>query len=285
MRGSFSKDSSFFFFTSFQFYVRKDMIFSFVNKKIMPSFDSLKILLLQMRPDAFVREHEYKSIVETSGLTSEQITCVNALEADLNSSILQGFDAFIIGGSGDYLISQGHISEVVEKIGELVREARARHLPTFGICFGAQLMTVALGGRLVYGPEHQETGTFQITKTAAANQCPIFSKLPVHFDAQLGHKDHIAELPSGAVLLASSERSPLQAYTFPNEPLYAMIIHPEMNEDGMMFRFDYYQKEYGLAQETFEQMRSALRPSPDASRILRLFFEKIVCEGKTYPSV
>ncbi|HLD17474.1 MAG TPA: type 1 glutamine amidotransferase [Patescibacteria group bacterium] len=249
----------------------------------MPSFDSLRVLLLQMRPDAFVREHERKFIVETAGLRSEQVVCLDTLEADLSPSILDGFDALIIGGSGDYLISQGHIPNVVEKIGILIREARARHLPTLGICFGAQLMTIALGGRVVYGPDHQETGTFEISKTPVANLCPIFSELPARFNAQLGHKDHLDTLPPGAVHLASSSLSPLQAYTFPGEPLYAMILHPEIDEDGIAFRLDYYQKEYGLPSDVTTGMRSRLRPSPDASRILRLFFEKVVCGGKTYP--
>ncbi|MBI4599230.1 gamma-glutamyl-gamma-aminobutyrate hydrolase family protein [Candidatus Uhrbacteria bacterium] len=251
----------------------------------MPSTDTLRILLLQFRPDPLVCEHEVEGFAAHAGMRLDQIRAVNALEADLDFSLLDGVDALMLGGSGDYLLTQGHIPEVAEKVKTLIREARRRGLPTLGVCFGAQFVTLALGGELKHDLERQETGTFLVSKTPAAAACPIFSQLPDRFDAQLGHKDHLEVMPAGAVHLVSSERSPIQAYTFPGEPLYAMIIHPEMDEDGMMFRIDYYGKNYGIPKETQDAFRAALRPSPDASRILRLFLEKVVAGGERYPVI
>ena len=72
--------------------------------------------------------------------------------------------------------------------------------------------------------------------------------MPPSFTAQLGHKDHIICLPSDAVLLASSEKSECQAFTFEGEPVYALTFHPELDMKALNYRLDYYANQYNLSE-------------------------------------
>jgi GMP synthase (glutamine-hydrolysing) len=245
----------------------------------------MRILLIQIRPDSAVAEHEFGLIVVKSDVQADAFVRVNvALAGELNrldALDLRSFDAVMIGGSGDYLISRGDVPEVVDRLCQLIVQVREKKIPLLGICFGGQLMTHALGGRVAYDDTRAEVGTFAVTRSSEGARDPIFSELPQEFLVQQGHKDHCIELPPGAVRLASSERSANQAFMFPGEPLYALQFHPELDEDAVKFRVDYYAVEYKFTPEKIEAMHKGLRPSPDASRVIRLFLDKIVAQEKS----
>ncbi len=243
----------------------------------------MRVLLLQFRPDPVVSDHEYHLVLKGSGLQEGELVVANALVSSLGDEVLEGIDAVIIGGSGDYLLSRGDIPEVVERVARLIQVIRERRIPLLGICFGAQLMTQALGGKVELDVERAELGTFDIETLPAAARCPLFGEASPRFAAQLGHKDHLTVLPEGAVHLAASERSRHQAYTFVGEPLYALTFHPELDEEAVLYRVDYYATEYLTPRETLVQMRERVRPSPEASSFLSRFIERIVREGVCYP--
>jgi GMP synthase (glutamine-hydrolysing) len=247
------------------------------------SFEKLKILLIQIRPDQ-MKDHEFDLVKKFTGLKDEQIKRLDIFADDAEHHILDGVDAIIIGGSGDYLISRGDIKKEVEDICSLAHAARERGIPILGICFGAQILSIAFGGSVHLDEEKAETGTFTISKTNHAEACPIFGDLPSEFAAQLGHKDHIGDIPKGAVHLASSERSHHQAYTFPGEPIFAVTFHPELDEAAMVDRMNYYATEYIGDQASFDAIQKTLKPSHEATSILHKFLEKIVLGGHRYPT-
>lgn len=236
----------------------------------------MRILLLQFRPDPAMAAHEFDLVVKFSGRTASEFVRVDATARPLDAALLDGADALLLGGSGDYLISRNDIPSVRAALKPLLVAARERRLPTLGICFGGQLMTEAFGGSVELDEARAEVGTFPVTKTADAHADPLFAPLPATFEAQLGHKDHFTRLPEGAVRLAFSERSPNQAWVFPGEPTYALTFHPELDQDAVLFRVDYYAKEYKLTPETIAEMKSVLKPSPEASTILVRFLNTFV---------
>ena len=171
----------------------------------------MRILLLQFRPDPVMADHEFSLILARSGRTAEEFVRLDTTREPLAIERLDGMDALVLGGSGDYLISQDDIPSIRAALRPFLAEARARNIPTLGICFGGQLMTEAFGGVIALDESRAETGTFLVTKIAHGERDPLFSYLPKTFDAQLGHKDHFISIPAAAVHLASSERSPNQA--------------------------------------------------------------------------
>ena len=233
----------------------------------------MRILLLQFRPDAAMAAHEFELVVRFSHRPASDFVAVDATTASLTAELLDGADAIILGGSGDYLISRGDIPEILSALVPILEEARRRRVPTLGICFGAQILTHAFGGRVELDESRAEVGTFPVTKTDAGREDALFHELPDRFDAQLGHKDHLTVLPAGAVHLASSERSVHQAWKFPDAPMYALTFHPELDQEGVLYRVDYYAKEYRFTPESVEAMRAVLRPSPEASTLIAKFLD------------
>jgi GMP synthase-like glutamine amidotransferase len=93
-------------------------------------------------------------------------------------------------------------------LGRAVRE----QVPTFAICLGAQLLTVATGGRVERGADGPEIGAHLIAKRTAAATDPLFGPLPILPDVLQWHYDAITALPPSAILLASSPLYEVQAF-------------------------------------------------------------------------
>lgn len=242
----------------------------------------MKILLIQLRDEPVSRDHELSCILEKSALNQEDIVVLDVFQRLPKVEDLQGMDAVIIGGSGDYLVSAGDIPEEVQAVGTLITEARHRKIPLLGICFGAQIMAHTQGGRVELDKENQELGTFEIEKLTSAEKCPVFSLLPEKFDVQLGHKDHITVLPEGAINLAKSERSSVQAFIFPGEPTYALTFHPELDVEDIVWRLDYYAENYGLSKDVRDAIVNASRKAVHGTKPLQAFLDEVVEKGLRY---
>lgn len=244
--------------------------------------ESLNVLLIQFRPDEVVRKHEMDCFLEKAKLEANQVRSFNVFSDQPTADQLDGIDAIFIGGSGEYLISNGDIPEETEKVRTLITYARERGKPILGICFGAQILTHLLGGEVENDYENKEMGTFEITKTEHAKHCPLFEQLPDSFHVQLGHQDHLSVLPPGAIHLASSKLSKHQAYVIPEERIYAMVFHPELDEPGMHFRLDYYRDYYQLDEKILKELKDGIFASPQAGQSLSLFLEEVVLGKKLY---
>ena len=110
-----------------------------------------------------------------------------------------------------------------------LREVVAIDAPTFGICFGHQLLGQALGGEVRKNPKGREIGTRRIDRLA---DDPILDGLPKQFAANVTHVDSVVALPKSAEILARSELDPHQAVRFA-ERCYGVQFHPEIDADVM----------------------------------------------------
>lgn len=237
-----------------------------------------------MRRDVFVREHEVACVLRVLPMLSPQeLIVVDTLSEPPTPAVLDGADVLLIGGSGDFFLAQGDIPELSVFIQTCIRAARERGLPILGLCFGAQLMTLAFGGTLVHDVARAEMGTFDVSRLAVSDLDPIFRHIPRIFPATFGHKEHLSTLPEGAVWLAATPRSPYQAFTFPGKPIYGVVFHPEIDAAAAETRMRHYQAQYHMTDQSIRQTVDAMRPCPDAARVPALFFERVVQAGERYP--
>ncbi len=257
----------------------------------------MKILLVQIRKDV-MKAHEEDCVREKMGLTRDELMSFDIFERLIQPADLDGFDALIVGGSGGYCVSERTISNEINAIEETMREARARKMPILGICFGHHLAAEAFGGEVKQDRDRQEVGTYEVERLSASDVDPIFSHLPRTFLAQEGHKDHVTRLPPGAVHLAKTAMSPLQAFTFPGEPIYSMQLHPELAKADVFVRLEHYRDLYlkslldtattdaGVSgKNEFDEVMDRTFDTPEAEKILKLFLEEILIGGKRYPQV
>ena len=94
----------------------------------------------------------------------------------------------------------------------LLRKAVRHRVPTLGICLGSQLLATAHGGLVQRGTAGPEIGPGLVGKRDAAENDPLFRRVPLLPDVIQWHHDEIVELPLQAVLLAASSRYPHQAF-------------------------------------------------------------------------
>lgn len=112
----------------------------------------------------------------------------------------------------------------------LLKQRIAADKPTLGICLGAQLIASALGANIYPGRE-KEIGWYGLSLTAAGEQSALRYLNAGHCSMLHWHGETF-DLPDGAILLASSEKYPNQAFSVGKKTL-ALQFHPEITQHGM----------------------------------------------------
>ncbi|KAB2849303.1 MAG: type 1 glutamine amidotransferase [Hyphomicrobiaceae bacterium] len=158
------------------------------------------------------------------------------LEAADGWSLPQGacitdFDGIAITGSP--LGAHENKPEVRGMI-ELARKVFDSGVPSFGSCFGLQLMATALGGEVRINPNGVEIGIARQIRLSAEGQChPMFAGRAPVFDALATHWDEVSRLPEGAIVLASNHLTRVQAMdvTRGKCSFWGVQYHPEYTLD------------------------------------------------------
>ncbi len=222
--------------------------------------------------------HERKCFADGCALSEDQFGVFNVATDALIDFDVTGFDAVVIGGSGDFSLVEGGF-DWHQDILTLVRRLIGVGIPTFGSCFGFQAIVQAMGGELDNRDAHSEVGTFSIELTEAAGSDPIFGDLPTQFDAQLGHNDSAVMLPDGLTHLARSACCEYQAVKVGELPIIATQFHPELTREGSLARFRNYVENYKPPEHDVEDAmayaRQMHRPSPHASSLLPSFIDEV----------
>ena len=97
-------------------------------------------------------------------------------------------------------------------------------LPILGICYGMQVITHQLGGKVAPGTKH-EYG--QAILHISDKDCPLFAGLPSSVPVWMSHGDQIVELPHGFRSLAYTENSPTAAIGN-DQNIFGLQFHPEV---------------------------------------------------------
>ncbi len=237
-----------------------------------------KILLLQARDaDDPMADHERLCFVRQAGLQPEQIDIHDLVQGPPRDAVVARYDALFVGGAGDYYVSKRNLprfDEVIAFFADLTETGR----PMFASCFGFHCLVHALGGEIINDNPNTEVGTYPLTLTDAGAADELFRILPRVFNAQEGHKDRADRLPPGVDNLASSERSPLQAFRIPGQPIWATQFHPELDQEANLHRFHHYLRGYSavLSEEDRRTALSRFQESPETSRLLPAFLRLVL---------
>ncbi len=238
--------------------------------------DKIKVLFLQVRDDE-MKEHEFLCFDNLIDIPQENFIRVDVFRDPLDTSVLSGIDAVILSGTGHYFNGGGHPTTLPALV-DLVKEIRARKIPMLALGYGHQVVATTFEGVVVQDPALKEIGTIEMSVTDEGKTDPIFSKLPEKFLVQIGHNHSVTAGPDGAVDMVSHHDDCCEAFLFPEEKIYALQFHPELERKDAVIRLTYYKRKYFDQVEELDKIISELKNSPEAIKIPDLFISEVVCK-------
>jgi GMP synthase (glutamine-hydrolysing) len=122
------------------------------------------------------------------------------------------------------ILSGGPASVYAEGAPPLERELLELGIPVLGICYGMQLIALALGGK-VQGAEVGEYGRSQLT---VSDNGRLLAGTPGEQTCWMSHRDTVFSPPPGFTALASSTASPVAAFESADQGIYGIQFHPEV---------------------------------------------------------
>lgn len=195
-------------------------------------------LILQFRPEDDASDGEYRAFLQKGGLDEAQTRRIRLDRHRLPDWFSLDDYAGVIAGGGPGCVSDdpatkdpGEARAEAEML-RIMPEITARDVPFLGCCYGIGILAYHLGGRVSKARYSEPVMAVPCRLTPDAQFDPLLEGLPVMFNALVGHKEAVQELPRGAVHLMLSERCPYQMIRY-GKNVYATQFHPEA--DGEVF--------------------------------------------------
>ena len=140
------------------------------------------------------------------------------------------FDALILGG-GPMMVEDlvAPYCPFFKNEEILIRKTVEAGIPVWGICLGAQIITHLFGGKVE--PRDWVIGWHEVMTTPLGHIDPLFSGTNAFNTFQL-HRDHIIEIPPGAISLSTSPKSLHEAFRLGADlNVWASVFHPEIDTE------------------------------------------------------
>lgn len=157
----------------------------------------------------------------------DEISCVeDAPTPDIEG--LKAFDAVFFAGSP---IQMHDDTPETRAAAEFMRTVFDAGVPAFGSCAGLQIAVVAAGGAVKPRRSGMEAAFVRgIVATDAGRGHPLLRGRPVSWDALAMHMSEVDSLPDGAVVLASTKHTPVQAIEIRHGDgvFWGVQYHPEV---------------------------------------------------------
>ncbi len=138
--------------------------------------------------------------------------------------LMQDFDWLMVMGGSLHVWEEATNPWLVDEKA-FIEEALKQNKIILGICFGAQLIAEALGGR-VFPNTQKEIGWYPVTLSPESDKHYLFQGVPNKFMTFHWHSDHFS-LPSQCTRLAYSDPTPNQASICNQRPVAGLQFHPE----------------------------------------------------------
>ena len=236
-------------------------------------------LLLGTRAEDPAADNEYEAFLGFTGLEEKLLHRVRLERGPLGPVDLDDWSGIFLGGgpfnSSDPAGAKSPVQQRVEdELAALLDAVVARDFPFLGACYGIGVVGTHQGGT-VDATYSEPIGRVRVTLTDAGRRDGLLADLPDTFEAFVGHKEAIRDLPPGAVHLASSPACPVQAFRV-GRNVYATQFHPELDIHGLCTRIDVYKHagyfEPDQAESVKEMARSGRVFAPP--RMLRTFVQR-----------
>lgn len=229
------------------------------------------VLYVCVRPERSAADAEHRSFARDLGIRN--LDRLDLLHASLETVEWEQYAGFVIGGSpfnvtdADKTEMQQVVERDLERIAAHAIDGRAAALFT---CYGIGVVTRMLGGEVTMAhPERVQAARIRLTEAGAVDA--LFGPNSAEMTVFTAHKESTPEAPPGAVLLATNDACPVQAYRV-GDRLYATQFHPEASPQDFADRMAVYRASgYFDASEYAATEAMVLASSVDGADLLRRF--------------
>ncbi len=168
------------------------------------------------------------------------------------------YDGFVVTGSR---YSAYEDRPWIRRLRDLVRGIHERSIRLVGVCFGHQAIALALGGDVGLNPKGWDIGLIEWTLTEAARGLASFRQAPDPVRILVSHMDVVTRLPEGAVRLAWSDRTEVEAFAVGSSVL-SMQGHPEYDSGAVEEIIELLSGQSVLPADRAEEGRASLAGEP-----------------------
>lgn len=137
----------------------------------------------------------------------------------IDISTLSQFDSFILSGRRHNDKTMNHINTAI------IRHAISDKKPLLGICYGAEILALALGGTI----KKMSSPHKGIQKIFINYENPLFSDEMSVFES---HNYEIAKIPNSIKTLGHSSVCKHELIQYETHNIFGTQFHPEMTEHG-----------------------------------------------------
>ena len=237
-------------------------------------------LILQLRPEEEASDDEFRAILDKGGLGEERAHRVRLEREDLPETDLDAYAGVIVGGGPGCVSDPEDRKSSVEKriedaVLSLMPAVTANDMPFLGCCYGIGILAHHLGAAVSKERFSEPVSVARAVPTEPGRSDPLLDGIDGPFDAFVGHKEAVQELPPDCTHLVAGDACPFQMIRF-GENVYATQFHPEADGDVFALRIRIYRDKGYFAPRDAERLTAEARlGNPEAgAAILRNFVKR-----------
>ena len=234
------------------------------------------LVYLCARPQQGAAAAEYESFRSAMRLSADELERWDLVRDPLPRDASSRWRGAVVGGSPFNVTDPESTKTDAQRslehgLAALAHSAAAGEVAALFTCYGIGVATRALGGA-VSRAYPEDTGPTTVSLTEEARRDPLFGSLAPTFTALTAHKEGTDALPEAAVLLATNDACPVQAFRV-GERLYATQFHPEPTGRAFTERMAVYRDDGYFAAHDYERIAAQVLSASlsEPSRILRAF--------------
>ncbi|MGH1484041.1 MAG: glutamine amidotransferase [Geminicoccales bacterium] len=202
-------------------------------------------LVLQLRPETKASDNEFEAILRKGGLHNSETRRIRLDQVPIPADLeLRRYAGVIIGGGPGCVSDLDNQKSPIERriesaVLDMMPSITEADFPFLGCCYGIGILAHHLGGRVGKDRYSEEVGAVACHLTPEGQMDPLLNGLPERFQAFVGHKEALQELPDGCIHLLSSQPCPYQMIRYKSN-VYATQFHPEADGDVFELRIRMY---------------------------------------------
>lgn len=240
-----------------------------------------QFLILQLRPETDASDDEYEALLAKGGLRDEQCHRIRLDCEELPIGLdPRDYSAVIVGGGPGCVSDKPEDKSPIEArietaVLSLMPAISADDHPFMGCCYGIGILGSHLNADVSKRRYGEPVGPTHCTLTEDGSRDPLLEGLPTQFQAFVGHKEALQELPDGCTHLLHSDPCPFQMVRYKRN-VYATQFHPEADAAVFEARIRIYRNHGYFPPDTANDL-IAMCHAADVTQpeiILRRFVER-----------